>query len=201
LRHTGSHFIFGLSSGALVCLQAALIVPEVRKAALYEPPLPVHGSSPAFWLEAFDAEMARGDVGAALVTVLKGTRSSRIFDFIPRAVVVPLMRHMARRADPTKTASDGVHPLALVPTMHYDALLVREMEGRLDQFRSVDVEVLLLGGSRSPAYLRDALDALAQVLPTCSRVELHGVGHTAADNEGKPDLVARELRRFFAASA
>ena len=46
LRQTNTHFVFGLSSGALVCLQAALIIPEIRKAALYEPPLSVNSSAP-----------------------------------------------------------------------------------------------------------------------------------------------------------
>jgi len=38
---------------------------------------------------------------------------------------------------------------------------------------------------------------LSAVLPRARRVTLRGVGHTAADNGGRPDLVARELRTFF----
>jgi pimeloyl-ACP methyl ester carboxylesterase len=197
LLQTNTQFVFGLSSGAIICLQAALTVPEIRKAALYEPPLPISGSSPASWVDAFDTEIAKGDLGAALVTALKGTETSRVFDLIPRAILVPLMRHAVRAADPTRVMGDDVHPLALIPTMHYDAQLVREMEGKLEQFKDVNVEVLLLGGSRSPLYLRHALAALAGVLPKCRRVKLGGVGHIAADNGGKPELVARELRRFF----
>ncbi len=199
MRHTGARDVFGLSSGAVICLEAALRLPEVERVALYEPPLPVGGFSPAFWLEDYDAEMAKGDVGAALVTVLKGTRSSRLFDLVPRALIVPVMRHATRAADVSKVEGDDVHPLSLIPTMHYDALLVRAMEGRLEEFRNVSADVLLLGGSRSPAYLHRALDALAGVLPRCRRVELRGVGHLAADDSGKPELVARELRRFFPA--
>ncbi len=160
LLQTNTHFVFGLSSGAIICLQAALIVPEIRKAALYEPPLPVNGSSPANWVDAFDAEIAKGDMGGALVTALKGTETSGVLPLIPRPVLVMLMRHAVRAADLTKTTGDDVHPLALIPTMHYDAQLVREMEGGLEQFRDVDVDVLLLGGTRSPSYLRRALDAL-----------------------------------------
>jgi pimeloyl-ACP methyl ester carboxylesterase len=197
LLRTNTHFVIGLSSGALICLQAALIVPEIGKAALYEPPLPVNGSSPASWVGVFDAEIAKGDLSAALVTALKGTKTSRVLGLIPRFILVPLMRHAIRVGDPPRTIGDDVHPLALIPTMRYDAQLVREMEGRLEQFRDVAVEVLLLGGTRSPSYLRHALDVLAGILPECSRVKLSGVGHTAADNGGKPELVARELRRFF----
>ncbi|MFI1914904.1 alpha/beta fold hydrolase [Nocardia sp. NPDC020380] len=41
LRETGAHNVFGLSSGALISLNAALELPEIRKLALYEPPLAV----------------------------------------------------------------------------------------------------------------------------------------------------------------
>ena len=64
-------------------------------------------------------------------------------------------------------------------------------------FKTMRAEVLLLGGARSQRYLRSALDALAQVIPRAHRVEFPGVGHLAADNDGKPELVASELRRFF----
>jgi hypothetical protein len=36
------------------------------------------------------------------------------------------------------------------------------------------------------------------VLPRVRRVTLDGVGHLAADNRGKPQLVAAQLRTFFA---
>ena len=35
------------------------------------------------------------------------------------------------------------------------------------------------------------------VLPRARRVTLPGAGHTAADNSGKPGLVAAQLRAFF----
>ena len=195
MAQTGAGFIFGLSSGAVICLRAALTVPEVVKAALYEPPLPVGGWSPAFWVDRYDDEVAKGDLASAFVTAMKGTQS--VPRFVPRFALVPLMRLALSRADLSKVGTGDVHPLTLVTTLHYDAQLVREMESGLEEYRRVSLPVLLLGGSRSPAYLRRSLDALAGLLPRCTRVELRGVGHTAADNSGKPELVARELRAFF----
>jgi hypothetical protein len=61
----------------------------------------------------------------------------------------------------------------------------------------VSAETLLLGGERSPAYLKAALNGLEPVLPHVRRVTLPGVGHLAADNSGKPQLVAEQLRAFF----
>jgi hypothetical protein len=57
---------------------------------------------------------------------------------------------------------------------------------------------VLLGGNKSPAYLKMALDAISAALPQAKRIEFPGVGHLAAENGGKPELVAKELHRFFA---
>ena len=195
MAQTGAGFVFGLSSGAVVCLRAALTVPEVVKAALYEPPLPVGGWSPAFWVDRYDEEVAEGDLGSAFVTAMKGTQS--VPRFVPRFALVPLMRLALARADVSKGGTDDVHPLTLITTLHYDAQLVREMESGLEEYRHVSIPVLLLGGSRSPAYLRRSVDVLAELLPECTAIEFAGVGHTAADNSGKPEVVARELRAFF----
>jgi hypothetical protein len=56
---------------------------------------------------------------------------------------------------------------------------------------------LLLGGTKSAAFLAAALDALSATVPNCKRVEFSGLGHLAADNSGEPTRVADELRRFF----
>jgi len=73
--------------------------------------------------------------------------------------------------------------------------------GKLESLRAIPAEVLLLGGSKSPAFLKLALDALEKVLPHVKRVELPGLGHAAswnADRGGQPEPLAQELRRFFA---
>jgi len=59
----------------------------------------------------------------------------------------------------------------------------------------------LLGGSKSPAYLKVAVYALEKVLPRVKRIELSGLGHGASantDRGGEPERVAQELRQFFA---
>jgi uncharacterized protein (DUF2336 family) len=56
---------------------------------------------------------------------------------------------------------------------------------------------LCSAGSASPAYLKRVLNGLEPRLPRAKRVTLSGVGHLAADNSGKPELVAAELRKFF----
>jgi hypothetical protein len=71
------------------------------------------------------------------------------------------------------------------------------MQGTLESFEAVPADVLLLGASKSPAFLRNTLDALEDVIPHVHRIELQGLSHGAALDGGKPDAVAHELRRFF----
>ncbi len=122
-----------------------------------------------------------------------------IFNFVPR----PLLQLLTRvaMAGEDRSARAGTVPMrALAPTLHYDGRVVLEMGGTLEGFSALRAEVLLLGGSRSPAYLKVALDALESVLPHVQRVELAGLNHGASGNRnrgGQPERVAQELRRFF----
>jgi pimeloyl-ACP methyl ester carboxylesterase len=197
IRKTGAYQVFGLSSGALISLQAALTLPAIQKVALYEPPLPLAGNpSPTAWVTRYTQELAQGNLGAAMVSIMKGTGDSSLFTLLPRFLLVPLMR-LAIQAQARDAKSDEVPLQVLIPTMQYDVQLVKEMEGTLERFQAMTAEVLLLGGDKSQAYLKDALAGLSTVLPHVRRVELSGLGHLAAENSGKPERVAQELYRFF----
>ncbi len=199
LSQTGASDVFGLSSGALIVLRAALSNPSIHRAALYEPPVPVSDLSFVGWVPRFDEEVGRGDLASALITALKGTGDPSIFTRLPRLLLTPPLR-LAVWAERRRSASDAIPITTLIPTLHYDTILVRELAGKFDECRAMAAEVLLLGGSRSQPFLRAALESLAQAIPRAVRVELPNVGHVAADNDGKPALVARELRRFFRAT-
>ncbi len=142
----------------------------------------------------YERELAAGNLSGAMVTLLKGTRDRR--DWItglPRLLLTPMMG-MALRGSGEEAAA--IRELA--PTFHYDAQLVAATAGPVRRFGAINMPVLLMGGENSNPYLPMALDALQRELPQAERVELKGVGHIAADNVGKPRLVASELRRIFA---
>jgi pimeloyl-ACP methyl ester carboxylesterase len=199
LAETGAHHVFGLSSGALISMKTALGSSAIHRLALYEPPLPIPGASLTDWIPRYEEELRRGDLAAAMVSVIKGTGDVGALETsLPRFLLVPLLR-LAIRVDEKRVQGDDVPISALIPTMRYDALIVGAQRGTLDDYRALSTEVLLLGGSKSHVYLRATLDALSTVLPNARRVELPGVGHIAADNTGKPEIVAAALRRFFGA--
>jgi pimeloyl-ACP methyl ester carboxylesterase len=201
LEATGAHHVFGLSSGAIIALWAARRLPAVRAVAAYEPPLfPSRESLPHRALAAFDAAIAAGRLPTALVLAMKaGQFAPRAVSAIPTPVLAPLVGLGLRR--------EAKHPpvgyatmTALAPALADDFALLREVAGRSAELRDVAVPALLLGGSRSQAYLRRALDLAAGSLPAAGRVELPGLDHGAAwnaDRRGNPAPVAAELTTFF----
>jgi pimeloyl-ACP methyl ester carboxylesterase len=200
LTKTGAHFVFGVSSGAIISLQAALTLPAIHKAAIFEPPLMFSGSAPTRWLTRFDNEIAQGKVAAAMITGMKGAgMGPPMLNLIPRWLL-ERMTTMMMASEDKKASRDDVTMRMLAPTLHYDFQLVIEMDGALESFRALRAEVLLLGGTKSPAYLTRAVAALEKVLPHVTRVEFPGLGHEASgntDRRGQPERVAQELRRFF----
>jgi hypothetical protein len=90
--------------------------------------------------------------------------------------------------------------IALTPTFHYDAQIVIETLDRWEDFRDVRAEVLLLGGGKSPAYLKTALDALQRVIPDARLVVFPKLNHGGSGNKnraGQPTVVANALQAFF----
>jgi pimeloyl-ACP methyl ester carboxylesterase len=80
-------------------------------------------------------------------------------------------------------------------------VVVDAVAGKFETFKHVKTELLLIGGSRSKPVLKRALKALHRLLPQSRFVQLPGVGHIAAENNGKPQMVAQALKAFFNAGS
>ena len=85
----------------------------------------------------------------------------------------------------------------LLTTRHYDNVLVNETEGKIDIYKEISAEVLLIGGSKSSLFLKHSLDALKEILPNVKRVELEDLDHDSPQNTRDPEAIAQELILFF----
>ncbi len=204
LEKTGARCVYGLSSGALIALNAALRLPQIQKLAIYEPPLFACDPMPAVQIERFQAAIARGDTAAALTAAGKAVQMVPMMKYIPDWLMNFLTNRML--AGEAQTAKDGEPTLdQIAPTIQYDFKIVAESQGPLERWCGIRADVLLLGGGKSPAYLTHDLDALEKVMPHARRINFPDLGHAGSWNydrqrnpTGNPEEVANELRKFFA---
>ena len=104
VRHTGAVHMFGISSGGIVVLAAARSLPGLRSVAVYEPPLSINHSTPLGWLPRYERELDRGDVAAAAVTVMRGTRTASLpVRLAPRPVLTAALNAAMRPRRDTDT--------------------------------------------------------------------------------------------------
>jgi pimeloyl-ACP methyl ester carboxylesterase len=191
----GATNIFGLSSGAIIVMQTALIEHSLKKVAIYEPPLPFD-NRPTAWVPAYDHAMQQGNYGAAMAAVLKGTGDKGFFSLVPRFVLTALF-NLAIKEDIKKTSEGKVTLKTLIGAMYHDIKVVQDAKAILEKYKEIKADVLLLGGDKSREYLTADLGIINAGLPNAKRITFKGIGHIAADNNGKPESVAKELKLFF----
>ncbi|MBI1258259.1 MAG: alpha/beta fold hydrolase [Chloroflexi bacterium] len=204
LTKTDTHNVFGVSSGGLIALQAALTLPNLRKVAVYEPALIVNHSLSTDFLPRYDREIAEGKIAAALISgMLGGKLGPAFFSLLPRFLMESMTSNMLKKEDAAAKPGDFTMR-RFAPTLHYDFVLVEEMAEKADTFKTLQTPVLLLNGSKSPAWLKLAIDTLEKTIPHAQRVEFPGLDHSGSSDPtpmsrtSRPEVVAEAMRSFFA---
>ena len=198
LEAAGASYVFGLSSGAVITLQAAATLARISAAALYEPPFYPQGISHQ-GVQQLNDQIERGDLAGALVTSLRtaGTAPAPI-----RVLPTALARLLAAAVIAVDARRPGAHARLgeLVPGIRFDFNVVAAVDGAMASFACLDTPVLLVGGTKSQDFLRRAVRDLERTLPRAQRVELEGLSHSGPWNTsrgGRPHLVAQALGEFF----
>jgi pimeloyl-ACP methyl ester carboxylesterase len=198
LTHTGARYLFGVSLGGVISLKAALTLDMLQKVAVYEPPLFAESATPRAFMERYTREMARGDIAAALTTVMKAAPLiSDGFSAMPRWLLTPMTKRMMA----FQVNSNYPSFRALAPTLAHDGQVIVQMSGEQARLRDIHAKVLLLGGSKSTTFLKRSLAGVAAAMPQARRIELPGINHGSAWNtevRGAPAPIAMTLRAFFA---
>ena len=197
LAETGATAVFGLSSGAIITLEAARALERVTVAALYEPPFYADGIPTKGVQRLFD-EVERGDLAPALIdSLLAAGTAPPIIRRAPRPIAVLAARLILTIDDRSRARRTTFRQL--LPGVRFDFHDVREVDGRMAEYSTLDKPMLLLSGTASPAFLRQAIRDLRRVLPNSEHVEFDGLGHDGPWNDGKPERVATALTRFMLA--
>ncbi len=177
----GSVFVYGISSGGALALEAAKRLTTIEKLAIYEVPFIVDaGHTPMTdeLREQFDASVASGRRGDAVKLFMRFVGTPRAFIAMMR--LTPMWSKLA----------------AVAHTLPYDiAILANHQQGEAltgEEWPDATPPTLVLVGGKSPAWLRNGGAALADVLPDARLQTLDGQTHMV-----KPRVLAPALRAFF----
>lgn len=199
LAEADAGYVFGLSSGAVITPEAARTLPRVTRAAVYEPPFYRDGISHE-GIEQLGADIEHGHLASALAGSLRTARTAPApLRWLPRPaarlVAAAVLGADARRTGPAAKLRD------LLPGIRYDFNVVGGMDQKMATPGSIDKPMLLLSGTKSPAFLRQAIRDLAGILPQARHIEFDGLDHSGPWNTGprsRPKLIAAALTDFFA---
>ena len=172
----GQPDIFGHSYGAVCALGATASGAPVRRLALYEPPGPQ--TAPAEWRARMLPMIAAGQPGRAMMSFL-----TEIIGLSAEEIAV--LRDAPRSYDVMAIVSATMPRESQgLGTVNLEALAVK-----------VDVPVLLLLGSASPAWAHDITTELSGVLTNRTLAVLDGQGHDAINLA--PELLLAQLTAFL----
>jgi pimeloyl-ACP methyl ester carboxylesterase len=173
----GAASVWGVSSGAVLALEAASRLIGVTKLALYEAPFIVDDSRPSTeedWPR-IGAAVAAGRRGDAVKFFLKTVG-------VPGVVValMPLLPVWSKLK-------------AVAHTLPYDGAIVREnQKGRplpAGRWASVTMPTLVMDGGNSPPWMRHANRSLADILPHAKYRTLEGQTHMVKAKAHAPVLM------------
>jgi pimeloyl-ACP methyl ester carboxylesterase len=174
----GSAYVYGISSGAILALEAAARIAGIRKLALYEAPMIVddtHPPRPDDYLATMDALIAANRPGDAVKLFMKTVGAP--------GIAIAMMR-----------LSPGWKKLKAVGrTLPNDFRILGDTgSGRplpTDRWAAATVRTLVMDGGKSPAYMRNAQRQLADVLPNAEYRTLDGQTHMLKAEAVAPVLV------------
>jgi pimeloyl-ACP methyl ester carboxylesterase len=171
LKKTNAHFIFGASSGGLISLQTSITSPEIKKIATYEPVVYADKSEMDKFnasVQHFDKELSEGKIVTARVDIIKSEEHpSGAFYKLPD-FIMKIFFKLVLTQDEIRVKGNDVTIEDLMPTLKFDVQLVNETEGKLENFKNVQAEVLLIGGSKSSLFLKHSIETLDKLLTVSS---------------------------------
>jgi pimeloyl-ACP methyl ester carboxylesterase len=181
----GNAFLYGVSSGAALALEAASRGLPVSSLAMYEAPFIVDDSRPPITDEVMsrlDQALTAGRRGDAVKLFMKQVG-------VP-AVFIALMRFMPAWSKLT----------AVAHTLPYDFTIVKDYQKGTPlpatPWAGATMPTLVMDGGKSPAWMRNAMRSLAAVLPNATYRTLEGQTHMIAAKAHVGPLVD-----FFSGSA
>jgi pimeloyl-ACP methyl ester carboxylesterase len=173
----GAAFIWGISSGAVLALEATNRITGIKKVAVYEAPFIVDDSHPA-----------TEDGWVRIKHAVAANHRNDAVKFFLKLVGLPGFFIALMRLMPAWSKLKAV-----AHTIPYDGAIVEDNQrGKPlpdNRWTCVTVPTLVMDGGKSPGWIRRANRSLANVLPNAKHCTLEGQTHMVKAEAHAPTLV------------
>jgi pimeloyl-ACP methyl ester carboxylesterase len=177
-------FLLGHSHGAICSLEALALTKRVRRAVLYEPPVPTGTVIvDAQTVDELDSLLAAGDRQGVLETF-----------FLKVVKMPPGELAMLKSLPAWQGRVAAAHTIPREERLYVKGGAA-EYRLRPERFAAVHVPTLLLEGGDSPSFFKSAIAAVHDALPDSRVVVLPGQQHAAMNTA--PELFLREVLGFL----
>jgi pimeloyl-ACP methyl ester carboxylesterase len=177
----GSAYVYGVSSGAALALEAANRIGGIAKLALYEAPFIVDATRPP----------VSADYWAQITASIAAERRADALKLFMKLVGMPGFLIALMRVMPAWSKLKAV-----AHTLAYDGAIIQDNQRGeplpAGRWSSVTIPTLAVAGGKSPAWMRNAMLAVAEALPYAKHSTLAGQTHMV-----KPKVLAPMLVEFF----
>ena len=179
IKVTGeSPFVFGMSSGGALLLQTLVKSAAIKKAALFEPPYVARSKN----------EVSFQQAQYELVSLLNDhDRSGAVRYFMNRLMKIPgiivFILKLFNRSMWKKNE-------AVAHTLPYDLELMKDNAVLIRAADTIAIPVLIMGGEKSPASMKAAVQNVTKSIKKGSMRILKGEGHNVAVNVLAPELIS-----------
>jgi pimeloyl-ACP methyl ester carboxylesterase len=200
----GAAYLYGISSGAVLALEAAAsLSTKVKKLAMFEPPFILDDSRPPVasdYVDSLNSAIAAGRPGDAVEI------------FMTKAILIP-PEFVEMMRNPPPPGPDSVPPAdndadgAMQPpswadmekvahTLVYDAAVMGDTQSgkplppdRIKRWSSATMPTLVMTGGESEPFFHNTAKVLVELLPNASHRLIEGQSHAVAPKALAPVLI------------
>ncbi len=173
----GSAYLFGISSGAILCIKAVAYGLNIKKLAVLEPPFVGNKGN-----------KRPADSAQQLTQMIaEGRRGDAVKFYLRKVIGVPIVFTWILQLTPNWPKMK-----AIANSLPYDATICGDFNVPKEQVAAVTIPTIVIDSESSPAMLRNAVQAAAEALPNGRRISLKGTVHDVP-----PKILVPALTDFY----
>lgn len=174
----GSAYVYGISSGAVLAIKAAVSLGnKIKKLAIYEPPFTLSE----------EGRKASRTYAQLLDDLLSNDRHGEAVELFMKYVGMPSEAIAGMRQSPMWHAME-----AIAPTLAYDNAMMGDSSIPKSQVEKVAQSTLVLAGGNSPGFMQEAANVITNLIPSSKLRVLENQSHGV-----EAEVIAPYLEQFF----